>query len=1028
MEDMRKHLWLGYLGAGLILCLLYDLVPPVAGNGLIVPAVGISSGIAILVGARLNAPGLTLAWMLFSAGQFLFALGDVYTYSYPRLLGGEVPFPSVGDAFYVTLYPLLFIGIIMIARKRTAGRDFSTLIDSLILTVGLGVVSWVFLIAPYVHDDSAIMVKLVSIAYPVMDILLLAGALRLAIDTGKRQPAFYLLSGSIVTLLVTDFVYGLFTLNGTYNNQVYLDWGWMAYYLLWGAAALHPSMSSLEERAPERETRLTPARLAVLTVACLVAPVVQVMTADDNSDMLVMIAASVGLFLLVVARMAGLVRQQERSMMRERALRSGNVSLVAAASRRQIAAAALETARELAGGGFDARLCLLYGDRLEQIDELDGTATALSARTSRDLLDGRTCDPVEVGLASRYQRMQLLPLIVREEPRGVLIVAGDSEIPASQIESLQSLATTVSLAIESSALSEDLHRRESEARFSSLVARSSDLITVIAADGTVLYQSPSIERVLGYSTEEITGSRFEELLPEAERPGFLTILSRGAPDASGPEAIECSLRHRDGRWLQFEILHSNLLRDEHVGGIVLNSRDVSERRAFEEQLAHQAFHDSLTKLANRALFTDRVQHALARAASEGPRLAVVFADLDDFKTINDSLGHVVGDEVLVEAAQRLAATVRPTDTAARFGGDEFAVLIDGIEQVDEAEEVAERILASLQVPISVPGNEVIVRTSIGIALAEPGSGATPADLLRNADVAMYIAKRDGKGNYRVFEEAMHAEAIERLELRADLQRALDGRQLELHYQPVVRLHDGSVSGVEALLRWHHPTKGTIQPTQFISVAEDMGLILPIGQWVLAEACRHAVEIQAAYPTSPPLTMAINLSPRHLNQGDIVGDVRDAIELSGVDPSTLVLEITESLMMADTDLAISCLEQLKQLGVRLAMDDFGTGYSSLSYLSRFPVDILKMDRSFLEGHGDTDVAGLAAAVVALGETLSLQVVAEGIEQGTQADSLRALGCELGQGFLFAHPMSIADVCRYLDDAGLGARDAGERDAA
>jgi len=408
MEDMRKHLWLGYLGAGLILCLLYDLVPPVAGNGLIVPAVGISSGIAILVGARLNAPGLTLAWMLFSAGQFLFALGDVYTYSYPRLLGGEVPFPSVGDAFYVTLYPLLFIGIIMIARKRTAGRDFSTLIDSLILTVGLGVVSWVFLIAPYVHDDSAIMVKLVSIAYPVMDILLLAGALRLAIDTGKRQPAFYLLSGSIVTLLVTDFVYGLFTLNGTYNNQVYLDWGWMAYYLLWGAAALHPSMSSLEERAPERETRLTPARLAVLTVACLVAPVVQVMTADDNSDMLVMIAASVGLFLLVVARMAGLVRQQERSMMRERALRSGNVSLVAAASRRQIAAAALETARELAGGGFDARLCLLYGDRLEQIDELDGTATALSARTSRDLLDGRTCDPVEVGLASRYQRMQLL--------------------------------------------------------------------------------------------------------------------------------------------------------------------------------------------------------------------------------------------------------------------------------------------------------------------------------------------------------------------------------------------------------------------------------------------------------------------------------------------------------------------------------------------------------------------------------------------------------------------------------------------
>jgi diguanylate cyclase (GGDEF)-like protein len=479
------------------------------------------------------------------------------------------------------------------------------------------------------------------------------------------------------------------------------------------------------------------------------------------------------------------------------------------------------------------------------------------------------------------------------------------------------------------------------------------------------------------------------------------------------------LRHRDGRWLQFEVLHTNLLDDEHVRGIVLNSRDVSERKAFEEQLAHQAFHDSLTMLANRALFADRVEHALARASSEQSGLAVVFGDLDDFKTINDSLGHGAGDRVLIEVARRLAATVRPTDTAARFGGDEFAVLLERVGDDAEATEVAERILEAFAAPIQLEETEVFVRTSIGIAIVRGDTGTTPADLLRNADVAMYIAKRDGKGGYRVFEESMHAEALERLELRADLQRAIDSDQFELAYQPVVRLGDMIVSGVEALLRWRHPTRGVIAPSQFIPAAEDMGLIVPIGQWVLREAFAQAVQLQRTFPSDPPLTMAVNLSPRQLNQGDIVGDVRRAIRDSGIDPSTLVLEITESLMMADADLAILRLEEMKALGVRLAMDDFGTGYSSLSNLGRFPVDILKMDRSFLESGAEAADAGLAAAVVALGETLDLQVVAEGIELTSQMSSLRDLGCELGQGFLFARPMSIESVARYLSDARGGA---------
>jgi diguanylate cyclase (GGDEF)-like protein/PAS domain S-box-containing protein len=1032
MNTLRRRLpplWMVYPSLGAIVFVLYAYVPPIHGNGFVVPAVGLSCSTMIMVGTYRNRPSAYWAWYLFAIGQFMFSMGDAYTYIYPRVFGADVPFPSWGDAIYLSLYPALFAGMVMLARRRNPSGEWASLIDSLIMTIGLGLISWLVLISPVIHDNSqSPLAKIVSVAYPTADILLLACALLLVVDTGKRQPAFYLLFGSIATLLVTDFIYGVQLNNGTYNGQVYLDIGWMSYYLLWGTSALHPSMRTLEEPVPEKETRLSWPRLAALTIASLIAPGMQVVIGgrDAGVDVLVLIAASIGLFLLVVARMAVLVLQQERSVERERALREAGAALVGATGRADIGAAALAATRALAGSGTQARLCLLSDDQLELVGMSVGGSPLLSPATTQRLLLAASVEsgaalPDDVlgqlQLAERPRAVHVLPLEVRDEPRGVLVAAGQTGLSSSQRASLQSLATSVSLALEGATLTEDLHRRESEARFSSLVARSSDLITVVAADGIVLYQSPSIERVLGYATEEIVGSRFDELAHEHERARLLAVVSKGRQSDAGPEAIDCRLRHRDGRWLQFEVLHTNLLDDEHVRGIVLNSRDVSERKAFEEQLAHQAFHDSLTMLANRALFADRVEHALARAGSQGSGIAVLFGDLDDFKTINDSLGHGAGDDVLVEVARRLAATVRPEDTAARFGGDEFAVLLEGITAESDATEVADRVLEAFRHPIQLDDAEVFVRTSIGIAIVGDGEESSPAELLRNADVAMYIAKRDGKGGYRVFEAAMHAEALERLELRADLQRAIDSDQFELVYQPVVRLGDMTVSGVEALLRWRHPTRGVIAPAQFIPAAEEMGLIVPIGRWALNEAFRMAVQLQRRFPTTPALTMAVNLSPRQLNQGDIVGDVRRAIRDTGVDPTTVVLEITESLMMADADLAIRRLEEMKGLGVRLAMDDFGTGYSSLSYLSKFPVDILKMDRSFLEAESDAD-SGLAAAVVALGETLSMQVVAEGIEMANQMSSLRQLGCELGQGFLFARPMGFDSVANYLADVRSG----------
>jgi len=576
----------------------------------------------------------------------------------------------------------------------------------------------------------------------------------------------------------------------------------------------------------------------------------------------------------------------------------------------------------------------------------------------------------------------------------------------------------MSLAIDGALLAEDLHRRRSEARFRSLVAHSSDLIAVLDRTGTVVYQSPSIEEVLGYTADEVMNTRFDLLVRPTDRARLMQVVEGSDARVGGSGMVECSLRSRAGEWLQFEIRHTNLLNDEHVQGIVLNCRDISERKLFEDQLAHQAFHDPVTGLANRALFADRVQHALARATREHSTVGVIFIDLDDFKTINDSLGHASGDAVLQEVSHRMRGAVRPTDTVARFGGDEFAVLVEEVERSQEAVDVAERVLEALNAPIDTGHKELFVGASVGLCLTN-GDLIDAADLLRNADVAMYMAKRERKGSYRVFEPDMHREVVERLEMRADLQRAVDTGQLEVHYQPVIRLSGSTVYGFEALLRWHHPTRGTIAPTQFIPLAEDTGLIVPIGRWTLNQACQQTAQLHAAYPMDPPLTISVNLSVKQLQSDTIVSDVHEALRSSGLPASALVLEITESVMMADMDLAIARLNALKGLGIKLAMDDFGTGYSSLSYLSRLPVDILKMDRSFLAS-GDA-VSGLPAAIVALGESLDLEVVAEGIEQATQASLLRDLGCDLGQGFLFAHAMNSPDLLRYL----LALKNAAER---
>jgi diguanylate cyclase (GGDEF)-like protein/PAS domain S-box-containing protein len=1022
-----------YLGLGALALLAYYAVPAVRGNGVLFNLIGLSSSIAILIGVRKNKPSSRVAWQLFALGQLLFVTGDAFYYGYNALFGADVPFPSLGDLFYLSVYPALIAGLLIIIRRRSPEGNRASLVDALILTIGLAVVAWTFLMAPYAHDASlTLLEKLVSIAYPLMDVCLLAVAIRLAVDGGLRRPALRMMVLSVVALLTTDAILGVLTLQGGYNEGGFLDAGWAAYYLLWGAAALHGSMRELDAPVLQHGSRLTRGRLGLLTAASLMASAVRIvqLVRGVSVDELVLIGTSVALFSLVIVRMSGLLNHSERAARRERSLREAARDLVSANRRDEVVEATIDSLHSLVADADIRVAALTHNGELQVCARTSGEvqrwplrATELISLDADALRSGGLLevdlDEVDLREGLRLDtknKLVIFPLFVRQQLRGLVFVASQTRIPPEILSALQTFSVQAALALESAILSEEMHQRESEQRFSSLVQHSSDLIVVIEPDTTVKYVSPSVQRILGYEVDEMNGARFADYIHVHDVDlAQSAIIERPQLVQPTSEAIECRFRHANGTWLHFEILLTNLMGVENVSGIVLNARDVSERKAFESQLRHQAFHDPVTELANRALFTDRVEHALARMTRDAGGLAVLFIDLDDFKVINDSLGHAAGDDVLLDVGKRLLRCVRTMDTVARFGGDEFAVLLEDTYQEQELAEVADRILKTLQGGMVIDDNEVFIGASMGIAVLAAEDALTSAadELLRNADVAMYSAKREGKGGYCVFEPEMHANVVHRLELKGALQRAIERDELELYYQPIMSLSPLRVAGFEALVRWHHPERGLILPGDFIPVAEETGLINSLGGWVLTQACRHVRFLQDLFPSQPPLTMSVNLSVVQLQSPTLIEDVGVALEESGFEPSCLTLEITESVLVTDTDATILKLHALKELGIKLAVDDFGTGYSSLSYLSRFPVDALKIDRSFVTGiDEDVESSALAAAIVKIGETLNLDTIAEGIETKDQLASLESLGCVLGQGYLFARPMDLDKTVEFL----------------
>ena len=560
-------------------------------------------------------------------------------------------------------------------------------------------------------------------------------------------------------------------------------------------------------------------------------------------------------------------------------------------------------------------------------------------------------------------------------------------------------------------LAEQSLRRRSDERLSSLIRHSSDVVCVLGEDGLVRFVSPSVAQTLGHDPAAMTGRPLLDIVESEDVPRVSKLLCALAAHPSGqPTVIEFRTLVREGEQPRdVEALARNLLDDRSVEGIVLNMRDISERKAFQDELEHQAFHDTLTGLPNRALFRNRVEHALLGRRRDRLPVAVLFLDIDDFKLVNDTLGHAAGDAVLREVGRRLEDRMRPVDTAARLGGDEFAVLVRDPESELQCVEIATRLMAAIKTPIVVDGSDFTLGVSVGIAFSDQHMiGSRDADeLLRNADAAMYLAKERGKDGYQLFNPEIHARAIARLELKSELQRALEAGEFTLRYQPIMDLERGDMAGMEALARWEHPQRGTLPPAEFVPLLEETGLIVQVGHAILQEACAWSARMQHECPRDPPLSMAVNVSARQLQRPEFVEEVADVVARSGIVPSSLTLELTESVMMQDMEVSLLRLEALRELGVKLAIDDFGTGYSSLNYVRELPVDILKIDRSFL---ADTNpqVEQMTASIVELARIFELKAVAEGVENTEQLARLRGMHCDYGQGFHFAEPLTAEEV--------------------
>ncbi|SEO81629.1 aminotransferase class I/II-fold pyridoxal phosphate-dependent enzyme [Actinacidiphila rubida] len=1007
--------------------------------------IGFGSSAAIVVGIRSHRPAHAWPWYMLAAANFTFTAGDTTYNVLNRFFGEQNPFPSPADAFYLMTYPLFAAGMLGFVRYRSSGRDRGALLDSLILTTGLALLFWTWLIDPNTTADGMTWVqKAISIAYPLGDILILAMLARLLTPGTLRSPAVRLLTLGTLGLLVSDVLYGLLQLAGTWRVGTPMDLGWVVFFTAWGLSALHPSMVELTERAPARPPGMRRPLLAVLVLASLLAPGVLLYEALRGQvvDALEIAVFSAVLFLLVMGRLSGLVATHRKALATERGLQAAAASLVSAASVKDIAQTVEDAGRALfdpaerhdavllTSGSAGAELRAV-GTRSRHWHWGIGRRDSAAAGWSQAMADRRSqmLAPEEVSPSAAAElgdvpSVLLCPLAVQDGPAhdtsgphgatadgavpaGTLAVTGTREELAERWGACEVLASQAALALHRVALGQEVARRNSEAYFRTLVHNASDVILILDDDDTVRYASPSAEAVFG--RQELEGAPLAGFLAPQDRVRALRALAGMRAEGSSDSRDDWRMIRPGGDRIDVEVRCSNLRHDRTVEGLVLTLRDVTEQRQLERELTRRAFHDSLTGLPNRVLLLERTERALLRGARDSTVTCVLFVDLDDFKLVNDTRGHAVGDELLISVARRLTATLRASDTAARLGGDEFAVLMEGARDPREAEVLAAQLVHSLSRPYRLSAGTLEVSASVGIASTRDSRSAE--DLLGHSDVALYAAKTAGKRQWRQYRPGLGTEGTgivgapaPRDELRDELAGVVGTDGLRLHYQPIVRIDSGEVAGFEALVRWRHDRRGLLAPDQFITLAEETGHIRPLGSWVLQHAAAHTARWQRLLARPDPLRVNVNVSASQFRDPSFVDEVRRVLDSSGLALGSLVLELTETVLMHHDQEILSTMDTLRDLGVTMAIDDFGTGFSPLNYLREFPVDIIKVDKSFIQDIvSDGRQVALVEGIVRIADTLGLQVIAEGIEHEVQRDRLVDMGCRFGQGYLFAHPM-------------------------